>query len=86
MSYMEGQWENQYESWMQQEYEWYTTVDYLTSEGWCHGKLNKGLTQEELNEVRAWLTEHYFNKHECYNDEVMLPTEKDVSWFLLRFS
>ena len=86
MSYMESAWENQYEAWMHQEHEWYTTVDYLSSEGWSHGKLHKALSQEELNDVRDWLTIHYPGKHECYNDEVMLPTEKDVTWFLLRFS
>ena len=86
MSYMEDQIQRQYEAWMEQEREWYTMVDYLVREGWHHVRLDKALNQQELNEMNDWLKEHYYGRHESFNDEVLLPTEKDATWFLMRWS
>jgi hypothetical protein len=83
---MEAAYERQMEAWMEQEREWYDMVDQLTGDGWHHGCLKRMPSQTEMTEIRKWLIEHYYGRHECHNDEVLLPTEKDLAWFMLRWS
>jgi len=86
MDYMSSAMDRQYEAWMEQEREWYETVEQFTQEGWHHGILDKVLNQPELNEIYKWLNENYFGQHEIYNNEVLLPTARDLNWFMLRWS
>lgn len=86
MSYMEDQLQRQYEAWMEQEREWYDMCNQLCHDGWHHASLNRHISTEEMTQLCAWLKEHFYGRHEQFNDEVLLPSEKDVTWFLLTWA
>jgi hypothetical protein len=83
MDYMAAAYDRQCEAWMEQEREWYDLRDQLIHDGWCSGTLARD--QAGMAEVHQWLREHYYGRHECYNNEVLLPTERDLIWVMLRW-
>ena len=86
MSYIEAAMDRQYEAWQEQEREWYDMCNQLEHDGWHYVCIKRQLTHVEHTEINSWLKEHYYGRHECFNDEYLFPTEKDANWFLLRWS
>lgn len=72
-----------YEAWLDEEHEWYDISQGLLAQGWVHYDLDRPLDTQELEAMRAWLVKHYPGQHETHNDEVLLPTERDMTIFKL---
>lgn len=83
MSYAESAMDRQYEAWMEQEREWYDHCVQMEHEGWHVVKFR----YEDHEAVYAWLLERY-GKADAYafNDEALVKTEKDKTWFQIKWS
>lgn len=85
MDYMAAAYDRQCEAWMEQEREWYDMCSQLEHDGWHYASLKGHIDTEKMHEICKWLKEHYYGRHEQFNDEFLFPTEKDANWFLLRW-
>jgi hypothetical protein len=86
MSYTEDAYERQYEAWMEQERQWYDLIAEYLAHGWHHGKLHRHLDQSQRNDIVDWLVRRHQDQWQFYNDEVLLPTAQDLTWFLITWA